>query len=170
MKQYLNIDIPKRHNQCSHADEALLPGREMYSAIFEQEELFLRKDYCPTCWLQLQGEDEMRAAAATWKSLVPEKIEIKEHFLDRESKAMALLQQFRVSEKEEEIEQAAILALYLARRRKLFQRGEKVNLLGKEMHLFEVAQTAEIIAVQKVDLRRLDLQKIQKLIAEKLKP
>lgn len=169
MKHYFNIDIPKRHSQCSHAEEKLIPGEEMYSAIFEEEESFARKDYCSQCWAELRNDTAIRDAVTTWKSLVPDKKGAKEIFLDRDDKALALLNQFAVSEKQEEIEQAMILALYLSRKRKLYQRKEMADDKGGVTLLFEVAQTQEIIAVKKVDLQAINLDAIQKLIAWHLK-
>lgn len=169
MRHYFNIDIPKRHSQCSHAEEKLVPGKEMFSAIFEEEERFVRKDFCSQCWEELRNDAKMEEAITTWKSLVPDKREAKDIFLDRDDKALALLNQFAESEKQEEVEQAMILALYLNRKRKLYQRKEITNEKGETTLLFEAARTQEVIAVKKIDLQTIDLDAIQKLIAAQLK-
>jgi hypothetical protein len=169
MKKYFNIDIPKRHSQCSHAQEELTPGNKMYSAVFEEGQAFSREDYCSQCWTKLQKEAKMHEAVTFWKSVVPEKKEVKEIFLDRDDKALALLNQYKESEQVDELHQAMILALYLSRRRKLYQRKEITNEAGHVTILFEVPQTQEIIAVQKIDLATIDITKTQIMIANSLK-
>lgn len=169
MKKYFNIEIPRRHSQCSHAQEELVPGNDMYSAIFEEDQSFLREDYCSQCWTQLQKDAKLQDAVTHWKSVVPDKKEVKEIYLDRDEKALALLKQFSISEQLEELQQAMILALYLTRRRKLYQRKEVESDEGVVQVLFEVAQSQEILPVKKIELETIDIPKTQKLIAAHLK-
>lgn len=168
MKKYFNIDIPKRHTQCSHAKEELVPGNDMYSAIFEDEQVFSREDYCSQCWTHLQKEAKVHEAITHWKSVVPEKKEIREIYLDRDDKALALLKKFSHSENVDEIHQAMILALYLSRRRKLYQRKEETN-DGEVVIIYEIPQQQEFVVVRKIDLQTIDVPKIQKMIATNLK-
>lgn len=169
MKKYFNIDIPKRHSQCSHAKEELIPGNDMYSAIFHEEQAFSREDYCSQCWTQLHKDQKIQKAVTYWKSVVPEKKETKEIFLDRDDKALALLKQFSKSEDPDELHQAMILAIYLSRRRKLYQRKEEANEEGTVVILYEAPQTQEFVAVKKIELQFIDIPKIQKMIANNLK-
>ncbi len=169
MKKYFNIDIPKRHSQCSHAQEELIPGNDMYSAIFEEGQALSREDYCSQCWTQLQKEAKVHEAVTFWKSVVPEKKEVKEIYLDRDDKALALLNQFIQSENVDEMHQAMILALYLSRRRKLYRRKEETNDEGENVIIYEVAQAQEFVSVKKVDPQTIDIPKIQKMIAANLK-
>lgn len=169
MKKYFNIDIPKRHSQCSHAKEELVPGNDMYSAIFEEGHSLSREDYCSQCWTHLQKEANMHEAVTYWKSVVPEKKEVKEIYLDRDDKALALLKKFSQSDNIDETHQAMILALYLSRRRKLYRRKEEINDQGEGIIFYEVAQTQDFVQVKKVDPQNIDIPKIQKMIAANLK-
>ena len=169
MKKYFNIEIPKRHSQCSHAQEELIPGKDVYSAVYEDGNSLAREDYCSHCWTQLQKDAKLGEAITHWKSVVPEKKEVKEIYLDRDEKALALLKECLGVDNPEKLQEAMILALYLARRRKLYNRKEVADEDGEVAIIFEVAETQELIAVKKIDLATVDITKIQKIIAANLK-
>lgn len=168
-KRYFSIEIPNRHSQCTHAEERLEAGQEVYSAIFESDQAFSREDYCSQCWTQVEKEAHIKNAVTYWKSVVPEKKEVKEIFLDRDSKALALLKELVKSEEEEKLHQAMILAIYLSRRRKIYQRKEFVTKENQTYLLFEESESKEILSVPKIPLASIDIPKVQKTIAQQLK-
>lgn len=168
MKTYFNLEIPKRNSMCSHGQELLTPGLEIYSVVVEGEEGFVRFDYCETCWKGcregIQGE-----IVTSWKSLVPEVKQEKELFLSRDEAASALFKQMASSALEEERQQAYILALYLARRRQIYQRKEMLDQDNVCHVVYEFADTEEAICIQKFELSTLPIEALQKTIAEKIK-
>ncbi len=169
MKTFFGIEIPKRNSQCAKAQEELKPGSEVFSVISQGDEAFLRDDYCSDCWKTIQNDELINQAITHWRSITPEKKEQKELFLDRDQKALHMLKEMASSEAEEEQHQAYILALYLARRRQIYQRKEFQNEEGEWAVLYEVAGSHEIIPVRRFEFSELGIEGLQRSIAKKLK-
>lgn len=72
-------EVARSSGQCSGCEIELAPGDAYYAALFEAEESFERKDYCPKCWEALSAE-----RFCFWKSCVPtpEKKEKKNQLVD----------------------------------------------------------------------------------------
>lgn len=169
MKTYFNIEIPKRNSSCSSGQEPFTSGSEAYSLIVEGEEGFVRYDYCPACWKAIEDSAEVKDAITSWKSVIPDVKQEKELFLSRDEAALALFKKIASSELEEERQQAYILSLFLARRRRLYQRKEMTHQNGILYLVYEFADTEEAICIQKYELSNLPIENIQKIIANKLK-
>lgn len=170
MKRYFNIDVPRRHNICAKGEEVLQPGADYFSVITESDEnCFSRADYCSDCWKHIDESSKIQEAVTYWKAKVPQKEEVKELYSSKNESAMALLKEFAGSGDDEERQQAFILALFLARQREIIQRKELKRDDGCEVLIYEVAETEEMIAVDKFSLSSLQIQKVQKALAEKMK-
>lgn len=158
---FVQVQIPRRSSFCAKGGEKLFPGADYYS-ILEQQETgeFIRQDYCSTCW-----HTEDRATKTYWKSKVPLKKEAAQP-QDRLAKAVFLLKE--AVQQPETLEEAFVLALYLARARQLVLRQE-CEREGKMYYLYELPKTEEWITVQKLSLSTLDIQAIQQSLAQKLK-
>lgn len=171
MKSFFNIEIPKRNAKCSKEGEAFEPGAYYYSLVIEEDEqLLIRHDYCAACWAKiLEDEGLLKDAVTHWKSIVPTKKDIKDLYANRDEKALALLKEAVKGLSEEDAQRAFVLSLYLARKKLIYLRKEVSSEDGHSLQLYEVAQTEEMIGVKKMALSSLQIEKVQKDIAQLLK-
>ena len=152
------LEIPSRHLACEGCKEIFSSGM-MYNSILQIRQSLIRKDYCQKCWTPEKNE----AWDSHWKSKVPNKKKGKEKNIDKEASALALLRILAKEEEEESQQKAFILGLYLARKRKLYLRQEL------EAHfLYEDPAAEEMFGIKKFDPSKLNIEKIQHEIAEKL--
>lgn len=166
MRNYFQIEIPKRSNTCSLGQEPLEPGMEYHSLLQDEGEELVRKDFCSACWGKLEQE---ATAGIHWKSKVPPGKEDDQKLnLQRDEMAFHLFREALKSEEESAREEAFVLSLYLARKRMMYLRQE-VNKEGRIMQLYEVAGTEEMILVPKVQLSELQTEKVQRILAAKFK-
>ena len=162
------IEIPKRGAVCAHHGEALTPGSEYYSALKagEQEGLLSRKDYCAACWETLQQNKQLLDVISSWKSMVPPKKEGSDLPKQRDERALYLLKEALASS-EDRRDEAFVLALYLARRRRLYLRQELKRANQPPASIYEVAETEEMLCVPKVSLSQLQVETVQIELAKK---
>lgn len=165
--RYSQVEIPKRGGVCQKGGEAFSPGMEYCSALYhDMENGVLRRDYCLECW---KSHAELEAQSiTTWRSIVVAALPEKDDYskLKRDSRIQTLLK--ASSDKEEDLAERFILALYLQRRKKLILRSEISNELNQPILLYEDPETEEMIPIQKVSLARLEIDKLQQKIAGKL--
>lgn len=166
------IEIPKRGVACIKDGLVLTPGMEYFSALFFDGigGEYLRRDYCSKCWDELQQQNEHERIASTWKSIVPPKKQESELPKQRDERALYLLREALASEAikiDRHIQgEAFILALFLARRRKIHFRQELIH--EKVVYnLYEVADTEEMLSVPKLKLSDLPVESIQISLAKK---
>jgi len=157
--------IPRRSHQCSAGQEPLLPGTAYFSVVNEDAQgEYVRTDYCPNCWKTVERTEE----AIHWKGKVPDKKKRLEYAdLSRDERAMAVFKDTLSSAEKEHHEEAFVLSLFLARKRYLLPRKQ----LRKEetlFQLYEVGSTEEMVAVPQIDLSDLEVEKVQKRLAEKM--
>jgi len=160
------IDIPKRASCCFKGGEPLTHGSEYCSALIKNEdESYQRQDYCLTCWKEIQNH----LASHSWKSAVPLKKEASELPKHRDDRAFYLLKEALSSpHHDQNIAEAFILALYLARRRLIYLRQE-IHQEGKlPVNVYEVAETEEMLCVPKISISALEVEKIQVALAKKM--
>jgi len=145
---------------------------EYYSMLEEGEGgEFLRKDYCLPCWKKvLTGGKENISQKIFWKSHVPVKKQGPDLSLRRNERAFQLLKEIYQKETEEDIVQAFVLTLLLARNRMLQLRQEITQNDGQPILLYEVADTEEMLCIKKVNLSNIATDKVRQALAEKLKP
>jgi hypothetical protein len=161
------LEIPKRSTTCYKGKETLEPGEEYYSALLEDETKpgYVRRDYCKKCWEDALKE-EGKLFKSSWKAKVPPNTKvpkIKENYFE---KAFRLLRDSM--DDPEQHGEAFLLALFLARKKKLLLRQE-INKDGKLYYLYENPATEEMLAVRKVDLTEIQQDKIQADMARKFK-
>ncbi len=163
------LTIPRRGNQCSKGQETLGPGDEYYSALYDDEVNggFQRQDFCQSCWEIETALGVSTAARSYWKSRVVVKKEESDACQNRDERAMFLLKEALTRNTPEDIAEAFVLALYLARRRLLYLRRQMIQ--GETLiNLYETAATEEMLAVRKVAVSELQIAAVQKSLASKL--
>lgn len=150
-------EIKKGSNGCLLCNQEFFEGEEYYSALFDENKMFVRKDFCPLCW----NKGKEGRGFSFWKTKVPKK--------DKPAQAMinieVLLDMFIKLEGNNESHQRNlryVLALYLIRK-KVFklkslkrQDGEEVIVLSypREGREFDVLNP------------RLNEEEIQSITAE----
>lgn len=167
MKPLFQIEIPRRSSYCARGGETLVPSMEYYSILLENPENgFHRHDFCPNCWENSAKLDFLPKSVSSWKSIVMEK---KEKFIpqNRDEKILYLLKEALTQEYEDKHVEVFILALYLARRKKLLLRQELQREDGI-FNLYEIADTEEMLCVKKFNLAQIQVEKIQLQLAKKL--
>lgn len=164
MKQNsMRIVIPRRAGACLKCGQGMEEQGEYYSILDTSEEYPQRFDYCIPCWEKGAKLESGGSSRTYWKSKVPLKKERKEVTLTKDEKALELLEELVSSDQEEDANLAFVLALYLERRKQIAKRKDV-----KEVTIYEVLETEEILAVKKVDVRVLPIVEIQKQIDQKL--
>lgn len=168
MKPYFQIEVPKRANICFQGQEALTPGMEYFSLLLEDPEAGLvRHDFCPGCWSKALITDLVKLH---WKSKVPQKkAVVMLNAQDRDERVMEVFRELLQAGTEESSAEAFILALYLARRKIIYLRQEKLQPDGAVVLLYEVADTEEMLFVKRVTLSKVQVEQVQQEIAKKLK-
>ena len=162
------IVIPRRAPTCFHGGEAFVKGEEYYSTIApgEGEGVFERRDFCMKCASELIKKKDFQKGASLWKSAIPPKKEPSDLPKQREARALALLKEAIASGHADS--EAFVLALFLARRRLIFQRQELSLPNGRMGIVYEVPETEEMLCVPKITLSELQVEKVQTEIAAKL--
>ncbi len=172
------IQLPRRSDACQQCQERFARGNDYYSLLFSDEltpsktEALARRDFCLPCWQKESQESSKALTGSYWKSTIPKKIAHPEMPLKREEMALSLLRSsMGTSKPETELSDIEIffLALFLARRRALIFRNE-IDRSGVKYQVFEIAETEELLALKKVDVREVDLATLQKALALKLTP
>lgn len=159
------FDIPRRHRRCVSGNEDFTHGQSYYSLIEPSEEGYMRKDYCPACWQNVQEPE----GKIFWKSSIPEKQQASAEAMRKDERALELLKEYRSSKCREEQNQAFILALLLTRK-KLLQLRQEIEEDEGSVQLYEVRSTEEIIGVKKVDLSSIQADLIQTALTSALVP
>lgn len=162
----LPIEIPKRSTCCIKHGEPFLQGHHYYSRLIrgEEEGIYLRQDYCENCWKQLDSPQ-----GSSWKSMVPPAKTASELPKQRDERAIYLLKEtLRDLERPGAEAEAFVLALYLARRRRLVLRQELEREGKLPLLVYEEMQKEEMIGVPKVALAELDVEKVQQELASKM--
>lgn len=170
MKPPFQLDIPKRAQACAKGGEQLTPGMDYYSILVEDDALGLvRHDYCTACWEKGAKAEALANARSQWKSkVVFRKEDDAQMHLNRDEKILYLLREAMKEQTDEAMAETFVLALYLARRRLLYLRQE-LEEEGHTVQLYEVAATEEMLAIKKIALSHLQIEKIQQDVAKKLK-
>ena len=169
MKNPFQLEIPRRSNICSAGKEPLQTGMDYYSILDEDEEgNWSRQDFCAACWEKFARNEALNNTLSHWKSKVPNK-KASELPTDRSERAFVLLKEALARNAPEDREEAFVLALFLARNKKLALREEAKHSDGNIYNIYEALATEEMLAVPKLDLSTLQVEKVQQVIAQKFK-
>lgn len=169
-KMLFQMEIPRRSHQCVKGQELLAPDVEYFSVLLENGEGSLqRQDYCSACWQASRTLESFSHVKGYWKARVASKKDNFElaHALSRDEKAFQLLKHALSANSEDAFEEAFVLALYLARRRLIILRQKIRHDNGSEIYLYEVTATEEMLAVKKIELSSIKIEKIQLQLAAK---
>lgn len=162
------IEIPRRNRQCSLGGETFIPGMEYYSIISPStSEEMQRQDFCLACW-QLNTADSK--TLGQWKATVPS-AQVEEEDLiakNRDEQALDLLKKLHISDAAEDLADAFVLALYLARRRLVYLR-QQLRQKQDEVMLYEIAATEEILPIKRIPLSQLQVTLTQQRLADKMR-
>ncbi len=60
--------VPRTERVCGECSKAFEPGDELFSALYLEENLFVRRDRCPGCWGPKRGAGEF----SFWRTVIPE--------------------------------------------------------------------------------------------------
>lgn len=161
IKPLLQQDIPRRKQTCFVGQEFFQPGMDYYSLLNEDDTgKWIRRDFCVDCWEKFA---ERKGEASYWKSKVQAEKKQTHTTADKNEKALELLIEALHSPNAHTLEEAFILALYLARNKKLALRSQEENIM-----IYEVLATEELLAIPKLDLSSLQIDKIQQTLSSKL--
>lgn len=163
------IDIPRRASSCSECHENFSPGQGYYSVLGDEEVegSYPRFDYCQNCWEKKKNSDDYGHFHSSWSASVPLKKEASELPKQRDARALYLLKQVLNQNEQESSAEAFVLALYLARRRRIYLRQEMKLHNGVPASLYEVAETEEMLCVPRLSLSELQVEKLQAELAKK---
>lgn len=168
MNPLLQIEIPRRSVSCFKGGERLLPGMEYYSFLMQDEnQKFIRRDFCLACWQQFMKEVDVKQGHGYWKSRIENKKESSSSSgQSKTAKALILFKTLlqEVNRNEAEI---FILALLLARARRLILRRE-LEQEGQLYALYEVAHQETFFMIKKIEVSQLETAVIQQSLAKKL--
>jgi hypothetical protein len=154
----LQPEIPRRLNQC-HKCGVAFSGGDGYSS--QLTAAAARQDFCIPCFTTVAAAP----ATSQWKGTVPIKQTVAAAAVPL-NKQQRLLELLKATIDEQPAE-ALLLALYLVRKKALLLRRDRVE-AGCSYSMFEVAATAEIIAIRKTSLSQLDDTLLKESLAAKL--
>lgn len=165
------VEIPKRAPTCQKGGEMLEPGQEYFSKLIEGEipGIYLRHDFCRTCWETTENQSQSQQSTSSWKSIVPKTKSASDLPKKRDDRALYLLKEALNNLTLENTPEAFVLSLYLARRRLLALRHEMNQPPRGLLSIYEVLDTEEMLCVPKLALSDLQVEKLQLELAKKFK-
>jgi hypothetical protein len=165
------VEIPKRAAACHKGGETLEPGQEYFSLLAEGEVqgTYLRNDFCRACWDAMGNTPQTIHGAGSWRSTVPQGKMASDLPKKKDDRALFLLKEALNHQTPENIPEAFVLSLYLARRRLLAMRHEMIQPQRGAFSIYEVLETEEMLCVPKLSLSELQVEKLQLELAKKFK-
>ena len=165
------VEIPKRGPICAKGGEPFEPGLDYYSQLLEDDNAgsLQRLDYCKQCWEEISRTKGGRRAATSWRSSVPAAKGLSDLPKKRDDRALYLLKEALNSQSPDQVPEAFVLSLYLARRRLITLRHEMKSDARGPLSIYEVADTEEMLCVPKLALSELQVEKLQLELAKKFK-
>lgn len=158
-------EIPKRAQGCIQCQELFKPGHQVASWLYQNEEgIFLRDDLCIQCVVKNEYR-EKEETLIHWKAKVA-CVKIKKpssKSIQQEELAYELFHEERLKEAPDSKQKTFILSLFLARKKRLFPRGEKNR--EKGLSYYEDAQTGELIEVPLFQVQLIPVEEIKRELA-----
>lgn len=158
------IAIPRRGFRCVKDQKPFKQGFGYFSVLEEHKGSYQREDYCEECWEQMAKE---RQGKIFWKAFLEPKAATGTIDGQKDQRALFLLKEMILKGAEEEKAQLFILALYLARRKKIVLR-QQLTEAQAIVQLYEDVETEEILPVPKIPLSQLDIITLQQQLAKRL--
>ena len=160
----IKYEIPRRAHFCASQKELFLESAEMISVLIPMSEGYERRDYCLACFEKDFSTFEQLEGLIYWKTVLSSKKTTGKQYT-RDERAIELLRE-SLADKDQSV-LCYVLALYLERRNQLVKRQEKRSKVDP-LVFYEVIDTGEILVVKKVELSRIEFDKVQDLLASKL--
>lgn len=142
----LHYIIPKRQQRCSVCQTLFLPSCPYFTFLIAEElENIMRYDLCPNC---SEAFDKRGQAQIFWQGVIPKK-NARDHAREPLKKMTDLLKELASSQDEKAMGQAALLSLYLKRKRLIALRYEENPAEGPAFLWHELIHSGELIAIPK---------------------
>lgn len=166
----VRYDVPQRSRHCALQKEELAEGTDYYSLLTEEDEGFQRQDFCVACWKASASSiaEDATKKQIYWKARVPLRVRFSDKSLRRDEKALLLLKEICREEGEEAQVESYVLALLLARKKRLQLRQELKGDSGDTVLFYEATASEEMFCVRKLDVAKIDSSAVQRRIAAKL--
>lgn len=149
--------VPRRSRSCAKSGLPFQPGMEYISLLKEgQGEEYIREDIAFSWWKEQGSEALLKETKSHWRGKVPLKEEAPKTPDQLFERAFELLTEYL----EKGSPKAFLIALFLARKKKLILREEFPDEAGVTM-LYEVAETEEMISVRAYELHGEEMAKFQ---------
>lgn len=156
------IQIPRRLSHCCLCEGPFSKGKIYHSVVHTEDGDPKRQDYCVNCWEQVSVEVR-QAQGQHWKGQVPEKETANDEDLSQEERALTLLKNLLAEEEKSATEEAFVLALFLAREKRLVRRSENESVIE-----YEDLASSEFLRVARIDIESLQVEALQERLAKKL--
>lgn len=160
----IKYEIPRRAHFCASQKEPFLENAEMISVLIPISEGYERRDYCLACFENDFSTLEQLEGLIYWKTVLSSKKATGKQYT-RDERAIELLRE-SLGDKDQSV-LCYVLALYLERRNQLVKRQEKRSKVDP-LVFYEVIDTGEVLVVKKIELSRIEFDKVQELLISKL--
>lgn len=146
--------VPRRGRSCSRSGVPFQPGMEYLSLLREgRGDELIREDIALSWWKEHGSEEILNEAKSHWKGHVPLKSEAPKTPDEIFERAFELLESYM----QEESPKAFLVALFLARKKRLILRQE----LLEGCMLYEVADTEEMLSIKPYEIDTEEMIKLQ---------
>ena len=137
--------INKREKTCSACSVAFMPGNDYMGALFQEDNEYVRKDLCLSCWEEKGTEESI---FSFWKGHLPEKTDEDTEPLKSIEKVEYFLRKL-VEKRNVPRKACYILAVILERKRIIKQVDiKKDSATGEKILIFEFVKTGESIVLE----------------------
>ncbi len=160
-------NIKPRGRSCAICNKEYAPGEECISTLFETQEGFERRDYCPECWKARPDSDV--APYSQWQGSIAPAAPAsgKEDPIKRET-AEALLRRLIEEDDKSKENVIYILAVMLERKKQLIERDAKVRPEGGILRIYEHKASGDTFLIVDPQLRLDAISEVQQQVIELL--
>ena len=157
-------NIKPRSNLCAGCEKPFETGQECVSAIFQEEEGFVRRDYCPACWDHIVSTAQ---PFSFWQGTYepPATSDKKEEPIKRET-AEELLRRLITLDDPANVNVTYILAVMLERKKQLIERDSKPREGGGIYRFYEHKASGDTFVVLDPQLRLDEIAGVQQQVIE----
>lgn len=157
----MDWNIAKSGHSCAACEKGLAEGEAYVSGLFEENDEFLRRDFCLACWGELTGREGM---FSFWRTRVPEKDEKTRLFVD-DSVIMAFFRRLASGDDAKRRNFRYILALMLMRKKRLKFIDARID-AGTEVLLLKAPREDDIHEVVNPKLTEEELIHVQEDLSQ----
>jgi len=125
----MDWNITKNSKRCLTCDKEFVAGDEFFSALYENKENFVRKDFCSPCW----DESDKSSVFSCWKSKVVESTEAPKTIINTDMMLDLFFKLEPGVNDRSRLNLKYVLALFLIRKKvfklKASKTGDAINIL-----------------------------------------